>query len=220
MSLLLWHYLMIWRRCCRLKFEYEHSNGQKLHQGYLSKTHFCNPARCSLIALAVTYVCPNSFSFSWYSSSTSSAWCIDPAALRSRLTSLMTEPWIFYTNPSFVQAPVADESCDFGVMSDVSSEIIATKRISRIWRLVSSTKNSNNFLFTLLLLLRIKRYISQVTEVSNNKRINRNLLRKETSFVCYTSAVVRKSRHMKEIEKLRRPTAVRIKTQDHKIEPS
>jgi len=57
-----------------------------------------------------------------------------------------------------------------------------------------------------------------VTAVTSTKRINRNLLRKETSFVCYTSSVLCKSRHMKQIEKLR--TAAKIKTQDYKIDPS
>jgi len=57
-------------------------------------------------------------------------------------------------------------------------------------------------------------YNSKVTAVTNTKRINRNLLRKESSFVCFTSSVMRKSWHMKQIEKLR--TAVKIKTQDYK----
>ena len=38
--------------------------------------------------------------------------------------------------------------------------------------------------------------------MTNTKRINHNLLRKETSFVCYTSSVLRKSRHMKQKEKI------------------
>jgi len=33
--------------------------------------------------------------------------------------------------------------------------------------------------------------------MTHTKRIDRNLLRKETSLVCYTSSVLRKSRHMK-----------------------
>jgi len=37
--------------------------------------------------------------------------------------------------------------------------------------------------------------------VTRTKRIDRNLLRKETSFVCYTSSVLRKSRHMKQKKK-------------------
>ena len=36
------------------------------------------------------------------------------------------------------------------------------------------------------------------TTVTHTKRIYRNLLRKETSFVYYTSSVLRKSRHMKQ----------------------
>ena len=40
----------------------------------------------------------------------------------------------------------------------------------------------------------------------------------ETNFVRYTSSVLRKSRHMKQIEKQR--TAAKIKTQDYKIEPT
>jgi len=59
---------------------------------------------------------------------------------------------------------------------------------------------------------------SKVTVVTNTKRINYNLLRKETSFVCYRSSVLRKSRHMKQIEKRR--TAAKIKTQDYKIDPN
>jgi len=38
---------------------------------------------------------------------------------------------------------------------------------------------------------------SKVTAVTTTKRINRNLLRKETTFVCYTSSVLCKYRHMK-----------------------
>jgi len=38
--------------------------------------------------------------------------------------------------------------------------------------------------------------------VTHTKRIYRNLLRKETSFVCYTSSVLHKSRHMKQKEKI------------------
>ena len=37
----------------------------------------------------------------------------------------------------------------------------------------------------------------KATAVTHTNRIDRNLLRKETSFVCYTSSVLRKSRHMK-----------------------
>jgi len=44
--------------------------------------------------------------------------------------------------------------------------------------------------------------------VTNTKRINRNLLRKETRFVCYTSSE----------KKLR--TAAKIKTQDYKFDPN
>jgi len=36
--------------------------------------------------------------------------------------------------------------------------------------------------------------------------------------LCYTSSVLRKSRHIKQVEKLR--TAAKIKTQDCKIEPN
>jgi len=39
--------------------------------------------------------------------------------------------------------------------------------------------------------------ICKVTTVTHTKRVDRNLLRKETSFVYYTSSVLRKSRHMK-----------------------
>jgi len=38
--------------------------------------------------------------------------------------------------------------------------------------------------------------------VAHTKRIDRNLLRKETSFVCYTSSVLRKSRYMKQKENI------------------
>jgi len=44
----------------------------------------------------------------------------------------------------------------------------------------------------------------KATAVTHTKRIDRNLLRKETSFVCYTSSVLRKSRHMKQKEKITR----------------
>jgi len=37
--------------------------------------------------------------------------------------------------------------------------------------------------------------------MTNTKRINNSLLRKETSFVCYTSSVLRTSRQMKQKEK-------------------
>ena len=44
--------------------------------------------------------------------------------------------------------------------------------------------------------------ICKATTVTHTKQIDRNLLRKETSFVCYTSSVLRKSRHMKQKEKI------------------
>ena len=44
--------------------------------------------------------------------------------------------------------------------------------------------------------------VCKATSVTHTKRIYRNLLRKETSFVCYTSSVLRKSRHMKQKEKI------------------
>jgi len=44
--------------------------------------------------------------------------------------------------------------------------------------------------------------ICKATTVTHTKRIYRNLLRKETSFVYYTSSVLRKSRHMKQKEKI------------------
>jgi len=40
--------------------------------------------------------------------------------------------------------------------------------------------------------------VCKATSVTHTKRIYRNLLRKETSFVCYTSSVLRKSRHIKQ----------------------
>ena len=55
--------------------------------------------------------------------------------------------------------------------------------------------------------------VCKATSVTHTKRIYRNLLRKETSFVCYTSSVLRKSRHMKQKEKLR--TVAKIKTQNY-----
>ena len=39
--------------------------------------------------------------------------------------------------------------------------------------------------------------------MTHTKRIDRNVLRKETSLVCYTSSVLRKSRHIKQKEKKR-----------------
>jgi len=51
-------------------------------------------------------------------------------------------------------------------------------------------------------------------QVTHTKRIDRNLLREKTSFVCYTSSVLRKSRHMRQKKKLR--TVAKIKTQDYK----
>ena len=44
--------------------------------------------------------------------------------------------------------------------------------------------------------------VCKAASVTHTKRIYRNLLRKETSFVCYTSSVLRKSRHMKQKEKI------------------
>jgi len=44
--------------------------------------------------------------------------------------------------------------------------------------------------------------LCKATTVTHTKRIYRNLLRKETSFVYYTSSVLRKSRHMKQKEKI------------------
>jgi len=57
--------------------------------------------------------------------------------------------------------------------------------------------------------------ICKATTVTHTKRIDRNLLRKEISFVCYTSLVLRKSRHWNKKKKLR--TVAKIKTQDYKI---
>jgi len=45
--------------------------------------------------------------------------------------------------------------------------------------------------------------------VTNNKRINRDLWRKDTSFVCCASSVLRTSRHMKQKEKLRTPAKIK-----------
>jgi len=50
--------------------------------------------------------------------------------------------------------------------------------------------------------------------VTHTKRIDRNLLRKETSFAFYTSSVLRKSRHTKQKEKITHYCS--IKTQDDK----
>jgi len=44
--------------------------------------------------------------------------------------------------------------------------------------------------------------VCQATTVTHTKRIDRNLLRKETNYVYYTSSVLRKSRHMKQKEKI------------------
>ena len=57
-------------------------------------------------------------------------------------------------------------------------------------------------------------FICKATTVTHTKRIDRNLLGKETSFACYTSSVLRKSRHMRQKKKLR--TVAKIKTQDYK----
>jgi len=56
--------------------------------------------------------------------------------------------------------------------------------------------------------------ICKATTVTHTKRIDLNLLRKETNFVYYTSLVLRKSRHMRQKKKLR--TVAKIKTQDYK----
>ena len=58
--------------------------------------------------------------------------------------------------------------------------------------------------------------ICKATTVTHTKRIDHNLLRKEPSFVCYTSSVLRKSRHMRQKKKLRTVTVAKIKTQDYK----
>jgi len=44
--------------------------------------------------------------------------------------------------------------------------------------------------------------ICKATTVTHTKRIDHNLLRKETIFVCYTSSVLRKSWNMKQKEKI------------------
>ena len=59
-----------------------------------------------------------------------------------------------------------------------------------------------------------KAIICKATTVTHTKRIDRNSLRKETSFVCSTSSVLRKSSHMRQKKKLR--TVAKIKTQDYK----
>jgi len=46
--------------------------------------------------------------------------------------------------------------------------------------------------------------ICKATAVTHTMRIDRNLLRKETSCMCYASSVLRKSRHMKQKEKITR----------------
>ena len=56
--------------------------------------------------------------------------------------------------------------------------------------------------------------------MTHTKRIDRNLLRKETSFVCDTSSVLRISRHMKQKEKLRTVAKIKLKIkkfEDYKI---
>jgi len=58
----------------------------------------------------------------------------------------------------------------------------------------------------------------KVTAVTNTKQINRNLLCKETSFVCYTSSVLRASRHMKQKENY--VLLLRSKLKITKIEPN
>jgi len=42
----------------------------------------------------------------------------------------------------------------------------------------------------------------KATALTHTKRIDRNLLLKEISFVCYTSSVLRKSQHVKQKEKV------------------
>jgi len=62
--------------------------------------------------------------------------------------------------------------------------------------------------------------ICKDTTVTHTKRIDRNLLRKETSFVCDTSSVLRISRHMKQKEKLRTVAKIKLKIkkfEDYKI---
>jgi len=44
--------------------------------------------------------------------------------------------------------------------------------------------------------------ICKAITVTHTKQIDRNLLRKETSFVYYTSSALRKSQHMKQKEKI------------------
>jgi len=58
--------------------------------------------------------------------------------------------------------------------------------------------------------------VCKATAVTHTNRIDRNLLRKETSFVYYTSSVLRKSRHLKQKKKL--CTVATTKTQDYKNE--
>jgi len=53
-----------------------------------------------------------------------------------------------------------------------------------------------------LLTLNSSSNICKATTVTHTKRIDRNSLRKETSFVCYTSSVLHKSRHLKQKEKI------------------
>jgi len=57
-----------------------------------------------------------------------------------------------------------------------------------------------NLLAMIQLVLIIQHY--KATTVTHTKRIDCNLLRKETSFMCYTFSVLRKSQHMKQKKKL------------------
>ena len=66
-----------------------------------------------------------------------------------------------------------------------------------VWKLNRIFTVQHVYLFTFCAYVEL--YLKTVT---HTKRIDRNLLRKETSFVCYTSSVLRKSRHMKQKEKI------------------
>jgi len=86
------------------------------------------------------------------------------------------------------------ESCD-----DSTLWIAVRLPESQCETLMSSTERSTSISFETL----IMSFFCNATAVTLTKRMDCNLLRKETSFVYYTSSVLRKNLHMKKKIKLR-----------------
>lgn len=120
-----------WKTRAELNLKHEHSNGQAVVWGCSGKTRFCNPVRFPLITHAPSHVYPTS------------CFPIHIFQLQVQRDALIQQhSTIEIFHNSFVYYLLTVESCDFRVMSDVSSKIITTKVASWICRMIPSTKTA------------------------------------------------------------------------------